>query len=88
MENHRDGFEDYEYFKLLKETIEQLEKQQLSKAKKEMIAKARALLDIPEKYIDSKSRALKDYTHNPEELIGYRNRLGEAIEELRGLLSD
>jgi len=67
----RDGIEDYEYFKLLSEKLKDAKD-------KELIDKAKALLEIDSSIVGSMAL----YTKNPWKILRRRQEIAEAIEEL------
>jgi len=76
-ENVRDGLEDYEYYQLLARAVERGERQG---AAPELLARARALLQVPDDVV----RGLTDFTRDPRVLEQHRLEVAEAIEQLAG----
>jgi hypothetical protein len=77
LENFRDGLEDYAYARILEATAAKVEASpELRAAKADWLAKAKALLAVPEEVLKS----LTEYTRDPAVLYRYRNALAEAIE--------
>ncbi|HPD29750.1 MAG TPA: DUF4091 domain-containing protein [Phycisphaerae bacterium] len=82
LENIRDGFEDYEYLWLLRETLERIGKRPPAPAHRAFLDRAAALLRVP----DSVVTTTTNYTRDPQEVIEFRARLAEAILEGQSLL--
>jgi hypothetical protein len=79
-ENIREGLEDYEYFVLLQQRLQQASQNPACPAHK--LARARALLAIDDHLV-------KDYANwsaNPEDYLAARRALAEMIEDLGRLL--
>jgi len=74
----RDGIEDYEYFRLLREEIARLE---ASGADPSLYAEAGELLEVPAEVCTD----LTNFTTTPEPIHQHRAKLAEAIERLQGL---
>jgi hypothetical protein len=71
----RDGIEEYEYFHLLRHSIEAAKRAGKSR---QAIAAAEKLLAIPEAIISD----FTHYTRDPSPLDEHRQKIAEAIEEL------
>ncbi len=74
LEIMRDGIEDYEYFVMLKEAIENA-----PASKAAIAAEAKALLEVPAEIYTNEYT----YSKNPLPLISHRNKMGEYIEKLK-----
>lgn len=78
-EMQRDGIEDYEYFHLLRQKVEALQKVPvLDAGKKNKLSAARKLLDIPANIVGDYA----SYSTDPELFNEYRDRVARAIESL------
>ena len=73
----REGIEDYETFRLLNEEVAALEK---SGRHRDLVAKAKALLNIPGDIIED----LTHYTEDPRKLDAYRDKVSRMIERIQG----
>ncbi len=73
LENLRDGIEDYEYLLLLKKVAENG-----GSKNKKLKNEALKLLNLPPELVSGP----KDYNKNPQDLIHYRNRIGEILNTL------
>jgi hypothetical protein len=73
-ENLRDGMEDYEYFWLLRQAVEQAGADKDA----EFVQAARRLLQVPPEV----SRDLTHFTTDPRPLLEHRERIGRALERL------
>jgi len=73
----RDGMEDYEYFWLLRDTIERA---RARGADADAIARAEALLEVPARA----TRSLTEFTREPMVLLTHREMIARAIEGLSG----
>ena len=73
----RDGIEDYEYFYLLNDLVNRMEKTG-SKADAALLAKARKLLAVDDEVVES----LTEYTLDPELILATRHQVAETIEKL------
>lgn len=82
LENIRDGFEDYEYLWLLRETVERIGKRPPAPAHRAFLNRATALLAVPDSVVTTPI----NYTRDPQEIIEFRTRLAEAILEGQDLL--
>jgi len=71
----REGIEDYEYFWLLRNLVERAK---ANGGKSDEIAKAEALLQIP----DSITESLTEFSLDPKPLYEHRDKVAEAIENL------
>jgi hypothetical protein len=81
-QNLRDGMEDYEYFWLLRQTLQQAEAHPAT-IPTELSRQARALLEIP----PSISRDLTHFTTDPRLLLQHRHQIARMIEQLQALSS-
>ncbi|MDD4102794.1 MAG: DUF6067 family protein [Kiritimatiellae bacterium] len=72
LENFRDGIEDYAYVLELENRLKRCE----SSATSGWASEARAALRVPETLVSS----LKAYTHDPDAVLAWRNRLADLIE--------
>src|SRR5207237_3608604 len=75
-ENLRDGMEDYEYFWLLKQSIERAAS---SGAKSSLLDEARELLRVPPETSTDRTH----FTSDPRALLAHRDRLAKMIERLQ-----
>ncbi len=82
LENIRDGFEDYEYLWLLRDTVQRVGERPQTSVNRAFLDRAAALLAVP----DSVVTTTINYTRDPQEVIDFRTRLAEAILEGQGLL--
>ena len=77
-ENLRDGVEDYDYFWLLQQEIERVERLPRARAR-QAAAAARPLLTVPETVSHDQTR----FTTDPRPLLEHRHRVARAIEVLQ-----
>ncbi len=82
LENLRNGVADYEYLTMLKNSVEAL-KQSSCPDKQILIDKASALLKVPADV----AVAVNNYSADPENLMKYRIRLAEMVEEINAALN-
>ncbi len=82
LENIRDGFEDYEYLWLLRETVKSVGKLPPTATTGDFIARAETLLAVPDQVVTSTI----NYTRTPKDLEEFRTHLAEAIIEGHALL--
>jgi len=79
IENFRDGLEDYAYARILEATIEAKEQaigaETPDSTDRQWLKNARSLLNVPESLVED----LTKYTHDPEAVYAYRERLAKAI---------
>jgi hypothetical protein len=75
----RDGFEDYEYMKLLEKWINLARRHSANERNETLISEAEALLDIEHHFLGD----FISYTDTPEDIMEARKRIGDMIEELR-----
>ncbi|MBN2497100.1 MAG: DUF4091 domain-containing protein [Deltaproteobacteria bacterium] len=71
----REGIEDYEYFWMLREAADELERQG---GDSELVARARSLLDLPASLFSS----LTEYTEDPGLLDAHRSDVAETLESI------
>jgi len=76
-ENLRDGMEDYEYFWLLQQLVERVQK---SQGESELTRQARQLLTVPAAI----SKNLTTFTTDPRLMLAHRDRVARMIEQLQG----
>jgi hypothetical protein len=78
LENYRDGQEDFAYACILEEIAGRYEAkgETLSAEQKDWLEEARAALPVP----DSLVKTMSEYSHDPQMLYAYRNRLAELID--------
>jgi hypothetical protein len=74
-ENLRDGMEDYEYFWLLQQAMQN---ELLWHGETDLYTQARELLRVPEEV----SRDLKHFTTDPRLMLAHRDRVARMIERL------
>lgn len=77
LENIRDGIEDYEYFCILKEKLEEIKKID-SKKYEEIIKEGEGLLKIEEDIIKSP----EEYTRDWRKILERRRKIGDLIENI------
>ncbi len=82
LENIRDGFEDYEYLWLLRDTAQRIRKLPQTSVNRAFLDRTTALLAVP----DSVVTTTVNYTRDPRQVAEFRTRLAEAILEGQGLL--
>ena len=75
----REGLEDYEYFWLLSDAVERLERRGVGA---ELAQRARNLLEVPAEIVGSPYA----FTDDPSRLAEHRLELAEALEQARALL--
>ncbi len=80
LENFRDGLEDYAYVLKLHTMIKNIENNYsfISAATKALLKEAKLALIVPSSLVDS----LTSYSHNPQKLYMWRNRIADIIEKL------
>ncbi len=83
LENIRDGFEDYEYLWLLRDRAQTVRAQASTPARQAFLARAEALLTVPDRVVDTVIR----YTRDPQALVAYRADVAAAILEAGRLLA-
>ena len=81
LENLRDGVADYEYLTMLKNRIEML-KSSNHQDKQALLDRASALLTIPAEV----AVAVNNYSDDPDNLMKYRIKVAEMIEEINAAL--
>ncbi len=77
LENIRDGFEDYEYLWMLRDTSNRIRKLPGTTATRDWLTRADALLAVPDTVVTTTT----NYTRKPAELADFRTKLAEAIIE-------
>lgn len=79
LENFRDGLDDYAYFCILEQLVQQLESRAVERtaAQRAWLTEARAALQVPEALV----RSMGEYSRDPATLYAWRNRLGELIDQ-------
>lgn len=82
LENLRDGVADYEYLTMFKNSIEALNKSKYQD-KQTLLDKASALLVIPANV----AVAVNNYSGDPDNLLKYRIKVAEMIEEINAALA-
>ena len=82
LENLRNGVADYEYLTMLKNSIETL-KGSKYQDKQSLLDKASALLVIPANV----AVAVNNYSSDPDNLLKYRIKVAEMIEEINAALA-
>jgi hypothetical protein len=75
----RDGFEDYEYMKLLERWVLLAKRHGRNERNQALIAEAEAMLKIEDNFIGN----FISYTQSPEDMMEARRRVGDMIERLR-----
>ena len=75
LENFRDGVEDYAYAMLLDQAVRKVEASPDAGAKAEWLAKAKALLAVP----DSVTKSMTEYTKDPADIYRWRTDMAAAI---------
>ncbi len=75
LENFRDGVEDYAYALLLDQAVKKVEASPDAAAKAAWLAKAKALLAVP----DSVTKSMTEYTHDPADIYRWRTDMAAAI---------
>ena len=75
LENLRDGLEDYEYWCALHRSAARLEAQD-TPAARALLRQARALQTTPPEV----GQAIKVWSHDPQHLLKYRDRVGGMVE--------
>lgn len=76
LENLRDGIEDYLYLNLLEQKLTALKRK--GSGRKELIAAAEKLLTVPPEV----ATAVDSYSSDPENLLNYRRKLAEVLEQM------
>ncbi|HUT90450.1 MAG TPA: glycoside hydrolase domain-containing protein [Thermoguttaceae bacterium] len=78
LENYRDGQEDYAYAVILEAIVRRVEAKggSLSAEQQQWLREAKAALAVPESLVETMSQ----YSHDPQALYAYRNRLADLID--------
>jgi len=77
--NFRDGVEDYDYFWILGNLVQQAKASLLTRTQQQTVAEAAALLDIPDEICMVANR----WTQDDQLLVSYRQQLAQAITTLK-----
>ena len=75
----RDGFEDYEYMKILQKWVLLAKRHSQNEQNTELIKEAENMLNIHENFVGN----FISYTQNDEDMIEARQRIGDITEKLR-----
>lgn len=75
----RDGFEDYEYMKMLEQWALLAKRHGAGEQNQALIAEAEAMLAIQDDFVGN----FISYTERPEDMMEARRRVGDMIERLR-----
>ena len=75
----RDGFEDYEYMRMLERWILLAKRHGRNEQNQALIAEAEAMLAIQDDFVGN----FISYTERPEDMMEARRRVGDMIEKLR-----
>ena len=75
LENIRDGLEDYEYLYLLAESVRRVAALPATPARREFLASARTLLEVP----DTVVRSVVEFTTDVDALQSWRDQLAELV---------
>jgi hypothetical protein len=79
----RDGFEDYEYMKMLQKWIHLAKRHNKNEQDLELITQAEQLLGIQDHFVGD----FISFTENPEDMMVARKRIGDMIDKLRYMLT-